>query len=109
MMMFYIMLFFFFDMFISLLYLSILVVGICRYLFCFMFYFVLCVFNSFMVYYEEVDLPLYVKGWSGGVLSLKDPLGKVRFLCYGVYLVLHELMYVSIFLMQVISSMNLVL
>ena len=49
-----------------------------------------------MVYYEEVDLPLYVKGWSGGVLSLKGPLEKVRFLCYGVYIVLHELMHVFI-------------
>ena len=46
-----------------------------------------------MVYYEEADLPLYVKGWSGEVLSLKGPLGKVRFLCYRVYLVLHELMH----------------
>ena len=49
-----------------------------------------------MVYYEEDDLPLYVKGWSSGVLSLKGPLRKVRFLCYGVYLVHREAMHVFI-------------
>ena len=59
-------------------------------------YFVLHVFNLFMVYYEEDDLPLYVKGWSGDVLSLKGPLRKVRFLGYEVYLVLCELMHVFI-------------
>ena len=65
-------------------------------------YFVLClafilhVFNLFIVHYEEDELPLYVKGWSGGILSLKGPLEKVRFLCHGVYLVHHELMHVFI-------------
>ena len=40
---------------------------------------------------------MYVKGWSGMVLSFKGPLGKVRFLSYGVYIVHHELMHVFIF------------
>ena len=35
--------------------------------------------NSVVVFnYKELNLPLYVKGWSGGVLSLKVPHGKVR-------------------------------
>ena len=76
-----------------------------------LFYVLLLFYVSFIhlwFIYEEVYLPMYVKGWSGGLLSLKGSLGKVRFLCYRVYLVLHELMQVSIFLMQVIFSMNLV-
>ena len=43
--------------------------------------FVLHVFNMFIIHYEEVDLPLYVKGWSARVLSLKFPLGTVSFIC----------------------------
>ena len=88
----------YFNMFIRLLFLSILITNICRYFFVLRLNFVLHVFTSFMVYYEEVELPLYVKGCSDGVTSFKVPLRKVRLLCYRFYLVHHELMHVFIFL-----------
>ena len=86
-----------FDVIIKLLFLSILVINIIDSYSILHLTFILHVFNLFIFYYEEANLPLYVKGWSGGVLSLIGPLGKVRFLCYGIYLIHHELMHVFIF------------
>ena len=67
-------------MFIRLIFQSILFIDIVDTYFVLCLTFVLCVFNLFIIHYEEVDLPLYVKGWSGGIMSIKGPLGKVRFL-----------------------------
>ena len=85
-----------FDALIIYFYLSILFTDIVDTYFVLRLTFILCVFDLFIVHYEEANLPLYVKGWSGRILSFKGPLKKVRFLCYGVYLVHHELMHVFI-------------